>query len=224
MQRSGGKGVQRGGGEGDFIFFVKVSGMSGKMKEVEQYVIERLLPCKCIYAVRLCDSGYLGLHERLSCYSHSKLEEAFGRSYWVVEEDSEYQFMSYLDSIVLRVVREVRCYPFYWEGISPFTVHLLLKSCREAIRIDDDYLLLLYSDHFVVLRSLDDRVYENSIVVFPYDSSEINNMCWYSARICEDVMVSRARIPDDVLNVISGYFALYSVYEEAVGGEQDENY
>jgi hypothetical protein len=214
--------------------------MSEKMKEVERYVIERLKPCKCIYPIRFCDGthekivcrddglherivcrGSLGLHERLVCYSLSKLEEAFGSPYWAVPEDSEYQFRSYIDSIVLNAAREVKCYPFYWEGISPITVQLMIKSCNRAIGFGDGYLLLLYEDRFVIFHSLEDRVYGNCLVIFPYDSGEINNMCRESAQMCRDIIESGriAQIPNDILNVIFGYFALYSVYENAVGGD-----
>jgi hypothetical protein len=67
--------------------------------------------------------------------------------------------------------------------------------------------------------------YAKHVVIFPYDSSKINNLCYFSARVCKEVLEmhtsqvpSDILIPSDILNVISDYVALYDLYDRSVWG------
>jgi hypothetical protein len=194
--------------------------------EVENYVIERLRPCKqCIYAYRLCESGDKeDLRERLWCYGYAQLEQAFKCSYWLVPEESEYQFFSYLDCLVLHAAVDLQRYPFCWDSVSPYTVNLLIKHSNIAIEIEDDSYLLLYRNHFVIVYHYW-GVYAKHVVIFPYDSSKVNRLCYFSARVCRDVLeMDTSQVPHDILNVISDYVVLYDFYEKSVWGWENENY
>jgi hypothetical protein len=188
-----------------------------KMDErLENYVIERLKTCKqCVLAYRLCDRK--DLRERLWCYGYAQLQQAFNCSYWKVPEEAEHQFFSYLDCLVLHATVDLQCYPFCWDSATSYTVNLLIKHSK-AIKLEDDSYLLLFKNHFVIVYYFS-GAYAKHVVIFPYDSSKINNLCYFSARVCGEVLeMDTSHVPSNVLNVISDYVALYDLYEKSVWG------
>jgi len=190
-------------------------------KEVEKYVIDKLKTCKqCVYQYKLCEHGDIeDLRERLWCYGYAQLQQAFNTtSYWLIPEESEHQFFSYLDCLVLRAAIDLQCYPFCWDSASYITVDLLIKNSSKAITLEDDSYLLLYRDYFIIVYHFW-GAYAKHVVIFPYDSSNINNFCYFSARVCKYVLeMDTSQIPSGVLDVISDYVALYNLYEKSVWG------
>jgi len=194
------------------------------MRRIENYVVERLRECKqCIYAYKLCEYDLEDLRERIWCYGFAHLEQVFS-DYWLVPEEAEYQFFSYLDCLVLHVAVDLQCYPFCWDSASYVTANLLIKHSSKAITLEDDSHLLLYRNHFVIVYHFW-GAYAKHIVIFPYDSSKISNLCYFSARVCRDVLeMDTSQIPSSVLDVIYDYVALYNLYEKSVWGWESENY
>jgi hypothetical protein len=187
--------------------------------KVENYVVERLRQCKqCIFAYRLCEHGDVeDLRERLWCYGFAQLEQVFS-NYWLTPEESEYQFFSYLDCLVLHAVVDLQCYPFCWDSATRYTVDLLIRKSSKAVKIDEESYLLMFRNHFVIVYHFW-GAYAKYIVIFPYDSSRINNYSYFSARVCRYVLeMDTSQVPNDILNVISDYVALYDLYEKSIWG------